>query len=41
MTILQPVCNMGKYCLQIIILNFNKGNSTSFIFKNDHLLNYV
>ena len=37
MTILQPVFNMAKYCLQIIILNFNKTHSTFFIFNNDHL----
>ena len=34
MTILQPVCNMAKYCLRIIILNFNKND---FIFNNDHV----
>ena len=28
---------MDKYCLQIIILNFNKSNSMSFIFNNDHI----
>ena len=37
MTILQPVCNMAKYGLRIIILNFNKTDSTFFIFNNDHL----
>ena len=37
MTILQPVFNMAKYCLQIIILNFYKTDSTFFIFNNDHL----
>ena len=29
---------MGKYFLQIIILNFNKSNSKSFNFNDDHLI---
>ena len=37
MIILQPVFNMAKYCLQIIILNFNKTDSATFIFNNHHL----
>ena len=37
MTILQPVFNMAKYCLQIIILNFNKTDSKFLIFNNEHL----
>ena len=35
MTILSLVCNMGEYCIQMIILNFNKSDSTYFIFNND------
>ena len=31
-TILQAACNMAKYCLEIIILNFNQSDSTFFIF---------
>ena len=31
MTILQPVCNIGKYYLQIIIQNLKISDSTSFI----------
>ena len=32
---------MGKYCLQIIILNFNKNDSTVFIFKNYYFTNLM
>ena len=36
MAIWQLVCNIGKYCLWIIILNFNKSNS-AFISNNNYL----
>ena len=37
MTILKLKCNMSKYCLQMILQDFNKSVSSSFISNIDDL----
>ena len=39
--ILQTLWNIGKCCLQIIILNFNKSDIIAFIFNYHHFTNLI